>query len=292
MDKQGDYKWGIMMALFLGLMVLSVTFSLFYREAQAGSVGDMAVCRESIQARSVLPDAKLLGFTLGSFKDMYPLKCKTMVVEIKKSDIEDDYYKDKIAGAMAECWALYNKGDASAFPSKFFKSSVCVPCARIHLTDKAKEYMNEKKMVFNIREILDARMGKGYSYWMYLRDAGKKFSAFGVGSGIVSNITSDNFSINRKHIIQKNILLTPNRLEKNDVIVRVGEMNFPAFFYPDKGDLLINYGVTSSGGPATNDYVPYLFYFQVNQKPNPFNEVKKDLFSQRNFCESWEGIPA
>jgi hypothetical protein len=82
--------------------------------------------------------------------------------------------------------------------------------------------------------------------------------------------------------------------------VEISEVSLPKLFYLDKGDLLINYGIIVQ---SSDWYTPYLFYFQVNQKPNPFEEVKNEFYSwsditravdisNSNFCESWEGIPA
>ncbi len=293
MEKQGDYKWGIMLSLLIGLMILAVGFSLFYQEAQTGALGDMTVCRESIQARSVLPDAKLGGITFDSFKDAYPLKCKTMVVDVSEADLKDGSYRDKIGGAMAECWALYGKGDSNAFPARFFKTSTCVPCARVHLSDDAKDYMKRENMKINLRNVLDAKMGKDYSYWSYLLGAGERFSAFGIQRSFVSNFSGNIFSIIRKHTIQRNILIHPNKIDKSEVIVKVANLTLPKYFYSGKGDLLIGYGVSQANGKDRfSDYFPYLFYFQVNQEPSPFDEVGKDLFDGMKFCDKWEGIPA
>jgi len=79
--------------------------------------------------------------------------------------------------------------------------------------------------------------------------------------------------------------------------ILMSQVNLPEFYYHDKGDLLINYGITvSSSKEGVGRYIPYLFYFQSGQKPNPFDEVKREfidgfILKNSGFCEGWEGIP-
>ena len=305
MKKKGDYKWSIMLSLILGLMVLSLSLYFIFNELWTGDDEDRQICRQSIQLRSALPDSGL-GLDFLDFKSDYPLKCKTHVVEIDEKDLVEDKNgrmeaaERKIAEAMVECWALYDNGDSVAFPSKFFGSTVCVPCARIHLTNEAKDELGSKTI--DIRSALDWPMGKDFSYYMYLKKKGKKFSAFDLASSSEFKFSGENAFVLRDNIWSKG--------ESDEFISRLGgsseallfngpgasligpsEVALPTLFYPYKGDLLINYGVMSvSKGDV--GYVPYLFYFQVGQDPEPFGHLASEkLWRSFGMCDTWEGIP-
>jgi hypothetical protein len=291
MDKKGDYKWSIILSLILGLLILGLSLFFIFNEYFTSEDTDLQICRQSIQVRALLPEVEEGGFTLTSFKEDFPLKCKTMVKTIEKEDVED--VEEIIAETMAECWALYDKGTTSAFPADFYgATSACVPCARIHLTEEAKVVLREKGVDnINIRDALDERMTEEYSYLTYLKNSGDDYSAFGRKSVAPFFLEGDNFSVNQDEVIKERNIMTT---------VEISEVSLPKLFYLDKGDLLINYGIIVQ---SSDWYTPYLFYFQVNQKPNPFEEVKNEFYSwsditravdisNSNFCESWEGIPA
>ena len=322
-NKKGDYKYGIILSLILGVMVLSLSLYFIFQELWSEDELDWEICRQSIQIRALLPDAEIKGNSVDSFKDSYPLKCKTNVVIIKKSDVKDIEDAQKIiAETMARCWALYDKGDSNAFPAKFFKSSVCVPCARIHLTEDAKEYLEEKKITgINIREsLMNLKMTKEYSYYEYLNNSGKKFSALNFGNGFPFDLGGDRFDSDVVVLKWKTDLV--NRINGEEFFAWVVSdgVSLPEKFELDKGDLLINYGTITISGGEFGNYIPYLFYFQQGQTiPFPFEEVKeefifnlwkvpieglkslfylqdleKNIFSESSvgLCEQWEGIPA
>ena len=323
-NKKGDYKYGIILSLILGVMVLSLSLYFIFQELWSDDELDWEICRQSIQIRALLPDVEKWGITVDSFKDTYPLKCKTMVVEIEKSDVKNIKNAQKIiAETMARCWALYDKGDSNAFPSKVFKSSVCAPCARIHLTEDAKKYMEDKKMTgINIREsLMNLKMAKEYTYYEYLSNSGKKFSAFNFGNGFAFDLEGREFGIETDTWPWKYSYLT-NRLSGGEFMALMASTNvfLPEVFDITKGDLLINYGIVTMGNEGFGDYVPYLFYFQANQRTNPFGEAEKNFIVNLwtipkdglgllydfitgkgkeaadkytlGFCEQWEGIPA
>ncbi|MCD4771417.1 hypothetical protein K8R30_03295 [archaeon] len=333
-NKKGDYKWDIMLSLILGLLILSLSLYFIFNEYFTSEDMEWEICRQSIQVRSTLPELTIAKFDGPSFKDEFPLKCKTRVIEIDKNDVTPDKdgrmeIETKIAETMAECWALYDKGDASAFPSKFFKSSTCVPCARIHLTPEAKEKLGDKTI--NIRNALDLPMTPKYSYYVYLRDSGKKFAAFDFGNGIPFNLYGEKFEIKKTEkfygieFVDLKNKLTGGEFE---AYMKTINISLPETFSAKDGDLLINYGIASMGKDPFGKYVPYLFYFQTNQKDDPFTEVRKSFIldlsygsltqywgyiknsilgeqwkhfetykesvdnANIGFCETWEGIPA
>jgi hypothetical protein len=333
-NKKGDYKWDIMLSLILGLLILSFSLYFIFNEYFTNEDMEWEICRQSIQVRSTLPEPTILGLDGPSFKNEFPLKCKTRVIEIDKSDVIPDEkgrmkIETKIAETMAECWALYDKGDASAFPSKFFDSSTCVPCARIHLTPEAKNKLGDKTI--NIRNALDLPMTPKYSYYVFLRDSGKKFAAFDFGNGLPFNLNGDGFKIEKIDTffgiesVKLRNKLTGGEFEP---YMRTTNISLPKTFDPKDGDLLINYGIASIGEDPFGNYAPYLFYFQTNQENDPFVEVRKGLIldishgatigfweflknsllsetykyqeshkkavdsANVDFCEIWEGIPA
>ncbi len=326
MNKSGNYKYGIMLYLILGLLVLSISLVFIFSETVFGNGGEREVCWQSVQLRATMPDSGL-GVDSLDFKSDFPLKCKTSVVQIEKSDIEDiKVAQKKIAETMAMCWALYGNGDLNVFPSKFFKSSNCVPCARIHLTNDAKKLMDDDKIKINIniKEALNLRMNRDITYYSYLKNSGDRFSALDFGNAIPFNLNGESFGINGVEYVWKYIELR-NKIGGNfEAKMSSINVSLPEVFDFDKGDLLINYGAVSIDEGKFGDYIPYLFYFQSGQKDNPFNEVKKDIIfnpssvlwdrlkdmtifsimgspkerineiknSGVSFCESWDGILA
>ncbi len=327
MNKKGDYKYSVIFSLILGLMVLSLSLYFIFNEVWSSDAADREVCRQSIQLRSLLPNVELEGIDSGvSFKDKFPLKCKTKVVEINEGEVERGEVGKIIAEIIAECWALYDNGDANAFPTEFFKSGACVPCARIHLTDEAKAAMGDDGI--NIRESLNLQMSQGFSYHNYLMSSGDKFSAFDFGNVLHFNLSGDSFNVKGFNIFNTDVVNKINGETAYLGVIR-DEISLPKILYPEKGDLLINYGVVAigsnivSGNKEFGGYIPYLFYFQTGQDPNPFEivqhtfianpveavfniltvnhweaikdpegELKKLFGSGVDFCEQWEGIPA
>jgi hypothetical protein len=294
MDKKGDYKYGIILYLILGLLVLSISIYFIFNEYFTEEDGDREVCWQSVQLRALMPEYEKMGIKIAEFKSDFPLKCKTNVVEISKEDVEKiELAKKKIADAVVDCWALYGKGDYSVFPSRFFDSSVCVPCARVHLSEDAKKYMGENEININITDALDLRMTKDYTYYSYLENSGDRFSAFNVGAGMISSLGADKFMLDDAFFGRNNLLIIINRLSGAErSIVQDNELFLPGMIFAERGDLMINYGVALVGGSESfGEYVPYLFYFQSGQNPNPFEMTKHNLFHGVKLCSSWEGIP-
>ncbi|NPE29611.1 hypothetical protein HNV12_16950 [Methanococcoides sp. SA1] len=310
MNKKGDYKYGLMFSLIMGLLVIGLSFYFIFNELFTEDELSYEVCRQSIIARSVLPDVTISKLVKAeSFKDSYPLKCETRVVEIDKSDLEDmKKTEDIIAEEIVKCWALFDKGDASAFPpagiGELYSTvkTTCVSCSRIHLTDEAEEYLKANPGVeINIRNALDGRMEEGFSYYNYLINSGEKFSAFDLATARPFDLeTEDVFLVDdsdQKPVIFRN-RLTGATEDGHGLFfdVEASQVYLPERFDFEKGDLLINYGImTSSNKGKIGGHVPYLFYFQAGDS-DAFQEVGKELidgslFSNAKFCDQWEGVP-
>ncbi len=309
MNKKGDYKYGLLFSLIMGLLVIGLSFYFIFNELFTGDEIDYEVCRQSIIARSILPDVTISELVkIGSFKDSYPLKCKTQIVEVGKRDVEDIKKIEKIiADEIVKCWALFDKGDANAFPpagiGEFYSTvkTTCVSCSRIHFTEDARKHLEENPEIeINIRSALDNKMEQGFSYYNYLMSSGKQFSAFDLASTSEFDLEALDFLVDdekQEPVVFKN-RLTGATEDGHGLFfdVEASKISLSEKFYFDRGDLLINYGViTSSNDGNIGGYIPYLFYFQTGDAEG-FKEVQKELidgslFSNAKFCDQWEGIP-
>ena len=203
--KKGIWR-DFLIAMILGLVVVGLLTVYLFPEFFNQDTLDLETCRQSILIRANVPEVSKYGTTFASLKSKFPLKCKTEVIELNREDVElknngDVIYREadkKIGDAMAGCWALFDNGDSSAFPSPKFigGGSTCVPCARIHLTEEAKEELRRNNNEISIREALDSKMeGREYSYWTYLNNSGKKFPALNFGSGQLFNLEEKSFAL-------------------------------------------------------------------------------------------------
>lgn len=204
MDKKGDYKYGLLFTLIMGLLVVGLSFYFIFNELFSDEDISYEVCRQSVITRSVLPDVTLKKISnLDSFKNSYPLKCETRKIEISEADVKDiEVAQRKIAETMMECWALFDRGDSSAFPPpgiwNFIDSatSYCVPCARLSLSEGAKDYMEKNVIEIDIREGLDLNVeGEEFSYFAWLKNSGEKFSAFDLATSSEFDLSGDEFRI-------------------------------------------------------------------------------------------------
>ena len=322
MNEKGGIR-GILLVLIPGLILVSISLFWIFSDYFTQEEIDWQLCRESVVLRGALPDATVAKFTsVYSFKDEFPLKCKTQVIEIDGNMLEtgkgfptitaaavtdlstNSQGKEEgilraeqlIAETIAQCWATFGNGDASIFPGELygFKSN-CVPCARIHLTDSAKKYLGSRTL--DIEGGL--KRGLDDSYYNYLMYSGEKFPALSFGGGKDFNLRAEYFGIWEDSRTDATIR---NRLsgEAESCSDCIAKVDLPKEMKPDRGDLLIGYGaLVSSDGKGVGNYVPYIFYFQLDQKEEkPFEQLGEKtlvdgfLWSNSAMCESWEGIPA
>ncbi|MCR4285128.1 MAG: hypothetical protein NUV97_03750 [archaeon] len=301
LKKRGQWR-GYLLPLILGLIVVALVLYFIFNEYFTSDELNWEQCSQSFTLRATMPESKFIGMNFNSFKNEFPLKCKTQIIEIDDSLLKEENGITKaesiIAETMAQCWNLYGRGDGNAFPSSFLGiNSFCVPCARIHFTEEAKKYLKEiepdsTKGVIDIKRGLET--GGADSAFSYLQNSGKKFSAFSPGNalpfefGKVFRVYEDK--------LDKEIC---NRLNGEcESGAAFHKTTLPIFFYPDLGDILVSYGViVSSDDSGPGDYLPYLFYFQIDQKnPNPFSELTKEYLDgprwhNSDFCEEWDGVP-
>ena len=309
-NRKGEYRWDVAMAMILGLIVFGIIGYLIFGESFNQDQINYEVCRQSIVARSLLPEISVVDITIASFKDKYPLKCKTEVVEVDlvKEDEKIIGAEKKIAEAMVSCWNLYLRGDKNIFPRPTIgATSYCVPCARIHLTEELKDYMIKNKLTIDIEKSLNQEFQGGASAYDFLQKSGVKFSAFGWSGARDFDFKAEKFSLVDDD--QDGVIYNRQNGEKS-IAYDFGKLYLPKFFYPDKGDLLIFYGSdTFSDSNDIGDYFPYMFYFQSGQtSPDPFKILGDIEFIERDLnilgyqtygntrdtvlCENYDGIPA
>lgn len=299
LNKRADQKYYIIISLILGLMILAISLSWIFQEYFNEDDLDFEACRQSIVLRANVPEYSESITSWTSFKEKFPLKCKTSVVEVDEEDLPK--LEDIIAEKMTECWALFGNGDVNAFSSEFITfKSVCVPCARISLTPDARRKLLAGEDNVDIRASLDQRMTPEYSYYSYLNNSGKKFPALMPGGSSAFNLNGEAFRVGEFPVINEGFYTLNNRLSGEGFYAWLADVDLPRLFYPDKGDLIISYGVTIAPGSSEfGNYIPYLVYFQTGQNPEPFKEAKNGFYDKAfnpingaGLCETWEGTPA
>jgi len=327
-NKRGDEKYYIIISLILGLMVMFLALYFIFQEFFIDETS-REVCRQSIILRANAPEVKKFGVNFVSFKDDYPLRCETEVVEVKKKDIEADKKEEierkvgRIIGdKLVECWSLFGDGDFQAFPSSNSPNSFCTPCARIYLSVDAREYLKEKGINrIDVENFLKTEKFDKVSYFSYLNGVGEKFAAFNPAfSGEFE--FGDSFGIIEDNCFES--IQTRGGKEKEEG-GGFCQLTLPKYFDFSKGDLVINYGsltfTTSLGdsgfgwldalGPigvvidtVTDEdskigYVPYLFYYTYENK-SVLEKTEKKFFDvtydadryNTPLCKYWDGIPA
>jgi hypothetical protein len=82
--KRGGLQWDVIMVLILGLIVLGISLYFLFHEYFTQEDIAWETCRQSVVLRGALPEAQKMDVNWVTFKDDFPLKCRTEVVEITK----------------------------------------------------------------------------------------------------------------------------------------------------------------------------------------------------------------
>ncbi|MBU2576974.1 MAG: hypothetical protein KKF50_04595 [Nanoarchaeota archaeon] len=293
MNKRGDYKWDVMIALILGLIVLSLSLYFIFQEYFNEDMISQESCRQSVILRGNLPEGEKAGITYASFKDDFPLKCKTQVVTI---DYEDTEKAGKlIADTLAQCWYLFGEGELQIFPAdKYGFESFCTPCARIHFSPEVKSFYEKNEIDVSVA------LGKVFqdaTYKTYLSQA------FQPSVGVNWMVANSDKSINEFKFSGNKFLVddaqTSGVLDsiQNYFIGGLADVNLPRYINSSNGDMVIFFSqVIRSDKNEVFGYNPLLFYFQIDQTPDPFKEVDKDFIEAGEWnaamCDQFDGIPA
>jgi len=294
-SKRGQWQNYLLPAI-MAVLVLGISFFFIFNEYFTGEGSDREVCKESIIVRGAIPEVKKAGAAV-SFKEEFPLKCKTKVIEVTKDDITDKKVEGIIGDALAECWFLFGSGDLNVFPADFYgDNSICIPCARIHLTEDAKKAVEEGKI--DIEGLLnDVNLfelgGKKTSYLNYLNGVGKLFYPFNPASNSPFNLSGEKFEVGKWS--GNKVLEAKGDLDLSEWSGEFAKVSLPKYLNVSQGDLIISLGeVVISKKDKVAAHIPYMFYFQNGQKDYT-DELKNDFFSggfNDKICGEWEGIPA
>jgi hypothetical protein len=275
-------------------MVLAIGIFFIFNEYFTGEGADLEICRQSILLRANLPDSSKWGVTYLKFKNDFPLKCKTQIIDI---DYEDTNKAGKlIADTLVQCWNLFDEGKSQIFSAdRSGFESYCVPCARIHFTPKVKSFYEKNEI--DVAIALDG-VFRGVTYKTYLDNA------FRPSVGVNWLFTNTDVSINEFKFSENKFLVDDGKTRglldslKNQIVGGLADVTLPRYINSSNGDIVIFFSqVTRSDDSKIFGYNPLLFYFQVNQKqPNPFEEIKKDFIEagdwSSDMCDQFEGIPA
>jgi hypothetical protein len=300
-NKRGEWQSYLLPAI-LSIVVLAIVFYFIFNEYFTGDDNDREVCKQSVVLRSTLREVSLSGFTPTSFKDTYPLKCKTNVVTIEAEDVRNGNAEKLIGDAMVECWTTFLSGDFMIFPASFFgQKTACVPCARIRLTNEAKEEVKKKKNgKIDIEGLLVGEKLEDKTYYInYLKGVGKLYEPFNPGFISPFNLKGDSskdygFSIGEFVGKEKEIRTKlHNSIDIGEG--KIAPVSLPKYMDPDKGDLVIVFGqLIDSGEVKTQRHLSYMIYFQNGQE-NYADEFGKNFFNKwdnSKICGEWDGIPA
>ena len=299
-NKKGD-KYYIMISLILGLIVLSLSLYFIFQEYFNQEMIDQESCRQSVILRGMLPEGEKLGITWISFKDDFPLKCKTQVSTI---DYEDTTKAGKlIADTLAQCWYLFGEGEMQIFPAQpargiipgYGLESYCTPCARIHFAPRVKSFY--EKNPIDVSAALSKPM-TDISYKTYLEQA------FSPSTGVNWIFFNTDKTTNRFKFSGDKFLIDDSQTKgifdtiHNYFVGGLATITLPRYINSSNGDMIIFFSeVIRSDKSEVFGYNPLLFYFQIDQNnPDPFEEVKKDSFEAwdqgTTMCNQFDGVPA
>ncbi|GEM_PF-5130261 len=263
-NKRGDYKYGVLLALILGLMIVGLSIYFIFNEYFTQDEINYDICKQSLVLRANSPEAPLTVITAST--KSFPVKCKTEVINI---DFENTSKSEElIAQTMRGCWSMFLEGKSQLFPGESgSRGSWCLPCARISFDEKVKDFYSREENKINVTKALQGKIPKmSITFNDYLKKAFTYAKYYG---------GKDIFNIEGSGWEAKIIL--PEKVE------------------PSKGDILVFLQQTIIG---SGKFHSNIFYFQSGQpNPNPFdlmnNEFSEgDLWTAADLCDNYVGIPA
>lgn len=290
-EKRGQMHYEYIVAMILGIMVLSLALYFIFIEYFNEEGFDLEVCRQSILLRANLPDVEVVGFTLTSFKDKYPLKCKTQVLNI---DYEDRGLAEReIANAIAASWNLMGKGQNYIFPSvkEWGRQVPCLIFYRIHIDEDVREFYDSNNQI-NLQGALHLKFGdSNYLDYLNPEDGPHAFNYF-KGWGEEFNFTK--------------IMASVYDDGKTVYVLDPKNPDYRVFYFPEKIDPLRDFFIIyaepnhyNSDSESGRAIYPYFILTQdlgvldsiwIGYGGNVF---KGDLFPNlQQICSSVETIPA
>jgi len=299
MNKKGD-KYYIMISLILGLIVLSLSLYFIFQEYFNEEMISQESCRQSVILRATLPEGEKFGVTWITFKDDFPLKCKTQVYTINYEDTEKA--GKLMADTLAQCWYLFGEGEMQIFPAKsdrvlfegYGLESFCTPCARIHFSPEVKSFY--EKNPIDVSSALDQIM-TDITYRTYLSQA------FQPAVGVNWQLFNTDKKVNDFIFSGDEFLVADEKTKgfidtlHNYFVGGLADVTLPRYLNSSNGDVVIFFSeVIRSDKSKFFGYNPLLFYFQIDQEPDPFKELEKDFIESWDqgapMCDQFDGIPA
>lgn len=300
MNKRG-IGFSVISSLILGILLLVIVF-IWINET--GQDSDWDVCRNSIIIRNTIPEVSLSeDIPITSFKDSYPLSCKTQVITINYNDTKKA--QKEIMDTMASCWYLINRGEASIFPSRLlFSKTTCFTCARIHFTPDVREYYSSSENKINLKRALLSEIQPQISYMAYLtNDGNNPFLKYSITHPVTeqewwnSDSSLDSYLENSFKVIQ-------DQPEKENWLDKLNPLY--NYFYRLDGTIILpqeidpyqGFYITISSWIINADTVfnNLLFYHydDIDQlsKKIFLSEGEKQTATTYSVCDNWDGIPA
>jgi len=297
--KRGSEKYYLIISLILGLLILGLSLYFIFHEYFTEDDLDWEACRQSIVMRNALPEKDLIVATASS-KDIFPLKCKTQVINVDYFDKEK--VEEEFADTLASCWYLTGEGEYKFFASgaNYELSSRCLICARIHIDDEIEEDYSGKEEI-NFREALNKPLG-GETYLDYLTKGDN--SAFAFQKGWSERFTT----LYGGHTTSfKQALWTLGSSVIWDVLDKFGGwaaneggpgFNYSEKYVPGRGDVFVVIAHPIIGKAIGTETPPFSSPYLIFLQQDDFDELDEKLFDWGGFthtfypCEAFETIPA
>lgn len=300
MNKRG-IGFSVISSLILGVLLLVIVF-IWINETGQDSEWD--VCRNSIIIRNTIPEVSLSeDMTITSFKNSYPLSCKTQVITIDYKDSQKA--KKEIMDAMASCWYLINRGEATIFPPRFlFSQTTCFTCARVHFTPDVREYYSSKENKINIPKALaTTEIQPQISYMAYLtNDGNNPFLKELIYSSVDEpdpsweyglQVSNSRFKVSQEKPTKETFWdwLNPfynyqDRLE--------GTIILPQEIDPNQG-FYITISSWAINAETVFNHLLFYHYEDISQLSVPIFLPKEEdgkTKTKYSVCDNWDGIPA
>ena len=286
--KRGSEKYYIIMALILGLIIISISIYFLFYEYFSEEDISMETCRQSIILRASMPQKDLALWTFSS-KDWMPLKCKTEVVNINYKDVKKA--RTAFNNALLDCWSLVGNGDFKIFPVKSgewgFKSH-CIVCSRIHIDEKVKQYYIDNPIRFT--DALNQKF-RGKTYWDYLQKGNPNAPAFFFlkGGAEEFKVLKEGEKFDIKYFQKKETADSADSGLQATKTVQGPGFILPRGFVVSKGDLFI---VVSSPSSEDKSVTPYMFFLQAKDFDEITKTMAEHLWIDVNPCDMIESVPA
>ena len=300
LNKRGQgLKYDVLIALLIGLIIVAIVLWFLFHEYFTSEDISWETCRQSIILRANTPEKDLVITTVG-VKGIFPLKCKTEVVNINYKDVKK--VQTEFGNSLLSAWYLVGNGMYKIFPSSTwdFKSH-CIIVKRIHLDSKVRDYYNitsENKI--SLRDALNSNYKNGINFYSYIKSVNKEANPF---LFIKRASDDDNFRVLTSgysldvtlflKVLAPTLAFTG--IYDNNHNIQIGKdpegpgVIVPGVFDPAKGDLFI---VVASPARSEKEITPYIVWLQANSLNELQSSLGGFLWLDASVCDYIETVPA